>query len=63
MKEVHDVAHIIDMRESRVSITSEGLTLEHFGDMIPEFGSFWIHRIRDHDDVVEIKRKKMNGLT
>jgi len=74
-KEGHDVSHIINMRqrnendfiwykESRVSVTAEGLTLEHIDDRILEFGSFWIHRIDGHDDVVEIKwKEKMNNPT
>jgi len=74
-KEGHDVSHIIDTRkrdandfrwyrELGVSVTAKGLTLEHIGDTIPEFGSFWICWIGGHDDAIEIKWKaKMNGPT
>ena len=68
-KEGHDVSHIMDTRqsdandfrwyrESGVSVTVEGLTLEHIGDTNLAFGSFWIHRIDGHDDVAKIKWKE-----
>lgn len=70
-KEGHDVSHIIDTRqrdanyfrwyrESRVSVTAEGLTLEHINNTNPEFGIVWIHRIGGHDDMVEIKMEGKN---